>query len=94
MDHYYLLQEDRLCIKINTEKNPEVSTREYSKTLLNTELLLKLKRPKSIRQGKVVTIAIIEDYLQTDSSGLVNVEKTVKVLNKCKKIRVEVVPIG
>ncbi|NEU30240.1 PD-(D/E)XK nuclease family protein [bacterium LRH843] len=83
---YMQLEQQKLTVKLVTEDIE--NKHECIKSTL-TEILaesekrqLYLKKPAKIRLGNTMTIAVRENYIQTNEDGTVNMERTIEELKK------------
>ncbi|MBP0725157.1 PD-(D/E)XK nuclease family protein [Bacillus sp. RG28] len=86
-NRYYLqLEQLRLCVKITAkedENKQELRTMAMKEVLLEAEKRnLSLQKPAIMRNGKTMTIAQRQDYIQTNDDGTVDMQRTILELKK------------
>jgi hypothetical protein len=85
--NYYLqLEQQLLCVKIEAKEGLDL--RKFRKEEMENVLKeseergLLLKKPARIGTGKTMTIAQSQDYIQTQSNGFIDFERTIEELKK------------
>jgi PD-(D/E)XK nuclease superfamily len=86
-NHYFQLEEERLCVKIknevDSEQGREFLLKSVEKILVKSEERnLSLEKPARLRKGKTMTIAERLQYIQKNPDGTVDVKATVRELKR------------
>jgi len=89
-DVYPQLEETRFCFKIkvlDVDQQTEQWKRWHQKLMSAVKTLsFPLERPSRRKNGKTMTVALNDDYLQKDSGGYLDIDATVAVLKKAEEV--------
>jgi hypothetical protein len=87
---YLLLKEDQLCFKIHVpEKGDQVAAWQAWHDVLMAESRnsgLALQRPARRGRGKNMTVAVLDNYLQADGEGVLDLDRTVVLLRRTENL--------
>jgi hypothetical protein len=87
---YLLLKENQLCLKIYLPEGADQALKwqTWHEALMaeSPKSGLPLRRPTRRGRGKNLTVAVLDNYLQVDDRGILDLDRTVSLLRRAEKL--------